>query len=169
MELGIFLALAIVAMASGVAVITQRNPVYSALFLILTLLSLAGLYLQLQAQFVAAIQVIVYAGAIMVLFLFVIMLLDLRREERRVVKGGSLIIGLILALLLLVELGLVFAGGVLKGVPGEFPPEKVNALGNTQVVGRLLFTDFLLPFELTSIILLIAIVGAIVLAKRRLD
>ncbi|MBI5167711.1 MAG: NADH-quinone oxidoreductase subunit J [candidate division NC10 bacterium] len=170
MELGLFIVLALVAMASAIAVIIQRNPVYSALYLILTFLSLAGLYLQLQAQFIAAIQVIVYAGAIMVLFLFVIMLLDLRKEEQRAVKGGyQLLIGLLLAAILLGELGLVFGGGVLKGVPGEFSPEKVSALGNTQVVGRLLFTDFLLPFELTSVILLVAIVGAIVLAKRRLD
>jgi len=170
MELGLFIVLALVAMASAIAVIIQRNPVYSALYLILTFLSLAGLYLQLQAQFIAAIQVIVYAGAIMVLFLFVIMLLDLRKEEQRAVKGGyQLLIGLLLAATLLGELGLVFGGGVLKGVPGEFSPEKVSALGNTQVVGRLLFTDFLLPFELTSVILLVAIVGAIVLAKRRLD
>ena len=168
MEWLVFGPLAAMALATAMLVIILRNPIYCALSLVGTFFALSGLYLLLQAQFIAAVQVIIYAGAIMVLFLFVIMLLDvghepppwLRRDKPRLALG----IGLIT--LLLLELAVAIGSKVSHGVRGSYTSELVNAVGNTQLVGRLLFTDFLIPFEITSVILLIAIVGAMVLARR---
>ncbi len=169
LETVLFVILAVFAVGTAILVIIHRNPVASAIFLILTFFSLAGIYLLLHAEFIAVVQVIVYAGAIMVLFLFVIMLLNLEKEKRlvarnRLMKG----VGILLGVALLLQIGLVFQKVLLEGTRGEFPPDKVAALGNTQVVAQLLFTDFLLPFEITSVLLLVAIIGAIVLAKRQL-
>lgn len=170
MEIVIFSGLALVAVVSSLLVIVQRSAVHSALFLVITLGDLAILFVLLQAQFVAIVLVFVYAGAVMVLFLFVIMLLDLGHEPVPWAPQDRGRIGLALALAaaLLFELGLVVGWRGLPGAPGPFPPERLQALGNTQVLGRLLFTDFLFPFELTSVILLVAIVGAMVLAKKHL-
>ena len=169
LETVLFVILAVFTVVTAVLVIVQRNPVASAIFLILTFFSLAGIYLLLHAEFIAAVQVIVYAGAIMVLFLFVIMLLNLEKEKRlvarhRLMKG----VGILLGVALLLQVGVVFQRVLLEGAQGKFPPEKVAALGNTQVVAQLLFTDFLLPFEITSVLLLVAIIGAIILAKREI-
>jgi NADH-quinone oxidoreductase subunit J len=162
MELVIFAGLAFVAAVSGVLVIVQRHAVYSALFLIITMGSLAGLYILLDAHFVWAVQILVYAGAIMVLFLFVIMLLNLPREEVRYAAHDfrRIVVATGLAVLLLGELALMFFGGAL----GQPVPAVAPDFGTTQLVGRLLFTEFLFPFEITSVILLVAIVGAMVLA-----
>jgi NADH-quinone oxidoreductase subunit J len=169
LETVLFVILAVFTVVTAVLVIVQRSPVTSAIFLILTLFSLAGIYLLLHAEFIAAVQVIVYAGAIMVLFLFVIMLLNLEKEKRLVARNRLMkAVGIFLGVALLLQIGMVFQRVLLEGTPGKFPPEKVAALGNTQVVARLLFTDFLLPFEITSVLLLVAIIGAIVLAKRQI-
>jgi NADH-quinone oxidoreductase subunit J len=163
----LFAGLALIAAVSGLLVIVQRHAVYAALYLIITMGSLAGLYVLLGAHFVWAVQVLVYAGAIMVLFLFVIMLLNLPREDvpwaphdrRRIILAASL------ALVLLIELALVV--GLRAGpAPGLGLPA---GFGTTETVGRLLFTKFLFPFEITSVILLIAIVGAMVLAKKHFE
>jgi NADH-quinone oxidoreductase subunit J len=162
MEVAIFAGMALVAALSGLLVILQRHAVYSALFLIIAMGALAGIYITLEAHFVWAVQVLVYAGAIMVLFVFVIMLLNPPREEprwawfdlRRIALAG------VLAVVLLGELLLVLVRGHTPG-GAPVPP----GFGSTEQVGRLLFTDFLFPFEVTSIILLVAIVGAMVLAK----
>ncbi len=169
LETTLFVILAIFTVVTAILVIVQRNPVASAIFLILTLFALAGIYLLLHAEFIAAIQVLVYAGAIMVLFLFVIMLLNLEKEKRivtrnRLLKGA----GILLSLALLVQIGAIFQKVLLEGTKGSFSPEKVASLGNTQVIAQLLFTDFLLPFEITSVLLLVAIIGAIVLAKKEI-
>jgi len=166
MEPVIFAGLAAVAAVSGVLVVTQRHAIYSALFLILTMGALSGLYVLLEGHFVWAVQLLVYAGAIMVLFLFVIMLLNLPREEvpwrpddlRRILVAGGLAVLLLGELILVLLLRL---GGAAE--PAAIPP----GFGTTATIGRLLFTEFLFPFELTSVILLIAIVGAMVLAKRQ--
>jgi len=169
LETVLFVLLAVFAVVTAILVIVQRNPVASAIFLILTFFSLAGIYLLLHAEFIAAIQVLVYAGAIMVLFLFVIMLLNLEKERRIVTRNRLLKgVGVLLGLTLLVQIGTVFQKVLLEGTKGSFPPEKVASLGNTQVVAQLLFTDFLLPFEITSVLLLVAIIGAIMLAKREI-
>ena len=168
MELLIFTGLALVAAVAGVLVIVQRHAVYSALFLVITMLALGGLYVLLDAHFVWIIQIIVYAGAIMVLFLFVIMLLDIRREQDpwAPANRGRILVAIILSLVLLAELTIA-VGQRLTLRPGASQPV-ASDFGTTQAVGRLLFTDFLFPFEINSIILLIAMVGAMVLAKKRL-
>jgi NADH-quinone oxidoreductase subunit J len=165
MEALIFYLLAIGAVICGILVIVKKNPVINALFLILVMLCLAGIFLLLGAQFMAAIQLIVYAGAIMVLFLFVIMLLNLDQEISGVVKGGpQKAVGFILAVLLLAVLLSVVGINQLPG-KGLHPIDEVS---NTESLARVLFTHFLLPFEITSVILLIAIIGAIVLGKKKL-
>ena len=168
MEWVFFIPLAAMALATAVLVIVLRNPIYCALCLVGTFFALSGLYLLLQAQFIAVVQVIVYAGAIMVLFLFVIMLLDVGHEPPPWLRRDrpKLALGLGLTALLLVELVVAIGSRMSHSIRGPHTAELVNAIGNTQLVGRLLFTDFLIPFEVTSIILLIAIVGAMVLARR---
>jgi NADH-quinone oxidoreductase subunit J len=168
-ETALFIVLAVVTVITAILVIVQRNPVASAIYLIITLFSLAGIYLLLNAPFIAVIQVLVYAGAIMVLFLFVIMLLNLEKEKRLITRHRrQKVLGVFLGIILLVLIGMIFNSVLLEGSKGKFPPEKVAALGNTEVVARLLFTDYLLPFEITSVLLLVAIIGAIVLAKRQI-
>ncbi len=159
-ELIVFLALAALALAGAISLILQRHPVHSALSLIVVMAALAGLYLLLEAEFVAAIQVIVYAGAIMVLFVFVIMLLNAGAEERtefsRVARYGGIPLA---ALLLLV---LAFHAARAASAMNSAPPlPKV-----TRAIALLLFRDFAFPFEFTSILILVALVGALVLAKR---
>jgi len=168
MELLIFTGLASVAAIAGALVIIQRHAVYSALFLIITMTALAGIYVLLDAHFVWIIQIIVYAGAIMVLFLFVIMLLDIRREQDPwgPTDRVRIVVAVVLSVVLLVELGIAVVQRLTLRPSGG--PPVAGDFGTTQVVGRLLFTDFLFPFEITSIILLVAMVGAMVLAKKRL-
>jgi len=169
MEALLFYGLAIIMVVSSLMVILRKNPVHSALFLILTFFCLAGVYLLLHAQFIAAVQVIVYAGAIMVLFLFVIMLLNVEREvASQSGHGVQKLSAMVLSIILAVSLGSIMTAKVFTGVKGTYSLEKVNAMGNSQVIGRLLFTDFLLPFEITSVLLLAAIIGTIILAKKKL-
>lgn len=168
-EVIFFGLLAAATILTALLVILQRNPVISAIFLILTFFSLAGIYLLLNAQFIAVIQLLVYAGAIMVLFLFVIMLLNLERERQILIRNRvQKAMGIFLGLVLFFQIGAVFHSLFLTGEKGSFSPEKVAVLGNTEVIARLLFTDFLLPFEITSVLLLAAIVGAMIMAKREI-
>jgi NADH-quinone oxidoreductase subunit J len=167
MEPILFAGLALIAAVSGLLVIVQRHAVYSAMFLIITMGSLAGLYILLEAHFVWAVQVLVYAGAIMVLFLFVIMLLNLPREDVPWAKHDRrrILLAVGLGVVLLAELILVVGW---RGNP-EMAPAVPAGFGTTEMVGRMLFTRFLFPFEITSVILLIAIVGAMVLAKKHFE
>ena len=140
----------------------SRNPVTSAMFLVLTIASLAGLFVLLHAFFLAAVQVLVYAGAVMVLFLFVIMLLDLKAEERRKVKkfgiaGGLVCVGAILAILL----------ASVSRAPIDVQ-ENPSLEGGTILLGSLLFKRYLLPFEIVSLLLLVAMVGVVLLSKKDL-
>jgi NADH-quinone oxidoreductase subunit J len=142
----------------------SRNPVTSAMFLVLTIASLAGLFVLLHAFFLAAVQVLVYAGAVMVLFLFVIMLLDLKAEEREKVKGLSLVAGL-------VAVGTILTIFLVSLLPQNSPlhhDQPPGLEGGTLDLGRLLFTDYLLPFEIVSVLLLVAMVGVVLLSKREL-
>ena len=168
MEWVLFVPLAAMALGTAVSVIILRNPIYCALSLVGTFFALSGLYLLLHAQFIAVVQVIIYAGAIMVLFLFVIMLLEVGHEPPPWLRQDrpKLALCLVLTTLLLIELVVAIGSKVSHGIRGPHTSALVDAIGNTQLVGRLLFTDFLIPFEITSIILLIAIVGAMVLARR---
>jgi NADH-quinone oxidoreductase subunit J len=168
MELVIFSIMAIVATVCAILVISHRNPVASALFLIATMVSLAILFLALNAPFLAAVQIIVYAGAIMVLFLFVIMLLNLRRDEfgperRKAQRFFGIFFGFLF--LILIATGINVGLSTLEQ-PGA-TAEKLAPAG-VENLAEVLFTEYLFPFELASILLLVAIVGAVVMAKRRL-
>jgi len=162
----LFYALSVVAIASALLMVTRRSPVISALYLIVNFFCLAGLYLTLHAQFIAVIEIIVYAGAIMVLFVFVIMLLNLG-DERRLIEGVSykkvVAVGLVAGLL--TELIYILSTGWSVLPPAS--EARSTEIGTVEYVGHQLFTAYLFPFEVTSILLLVAIVGAIVLAKRK--
>jgi NADH-quinone oxidoreductase subunit J len=162
----LFYVFAFLTLVCGLLVVANpfsRNPVTSAMFLVLTIVSLAGLFVLLDAFFLAAVQVLVYAGAVMVLFLFVIMLLDLKAEEREKVKLFSVIAGLI------------SAGGILAIFLRSLLRSPVNAEkatgfdAGTVRLGHLLFEQYLLPFEIISVLLLVAMVGVILLSKKDLE
>ena len=152
---------------SASLVVTRRNPIVSAIYLIVNFFCLAGMYLTLHAQFIAVIQILVYAGAIMVLFVFVIMLLNLGDERRlrdgftwkKVVAGGF-------GFGILMELIYIFM--MQTGTP-SIDMERATNTGTVEAVGHVLFTRFLFPFEVTSLLLTAAIVGAVILAKKKLD
>jgi NADH-quinone oxidoreductase subunit J len=166
-EILLFAGFAVVAAVSGLLVVIQRHAVYSALYLVITMAALAGIYILLEGHFIWIIQVIVYAGAIMVLFLFVIMLLDIRREEMMWARRdrGQILLAAILSLVLLAEMLLALGRSYLPAA--RTAPAPAEGFGTTLTVGRLLFTDYLFPFEVTSVILLVAMVGAMVLAKKQ--
>ncbi|MGQ3685855.1 MAG: NADH-quinone oxidoreductase subunit J [Candidatus Loosdrechtia sp.] len=169
MEAYLFYVMAAVAVIAGVYLIFERNPVYCALYLILTLISIAVLYLLLAAQFIAAVQIIVYAGAIMVLFLFVIMLLNVNvKEEEKDALPFQKIPALAMGVLLLSAIGIILKSKVTLGKKGEYTGDYLASVGNTELIGSLLFTRYLLPFEIVSVLLFAAAIGAIILAKRKL-
>lgn len=158
----IFFVLAALAVFGAVSLILQRHPIHSALSLILVMVSLAGLYLLMGAEFVAAVQIIVYGGAVMVLFIFVIMLLNAGVEERTNFSKLAAFGGIPLALALA---GLIAAEVARSS--GHLPAPAANgALSSTRQLSMLLFSTFVYPFELTSFLILVAILGAIVLAQR---
>ena len=169
METFFFAIVALVAIVSGILVVKCRNPINSALSLILTFFCLATFYVMLDAPFMAAIQVIVYAGAIMVLIVFVIMLLNLRTDTG-LRYTHAVAVGSIIGVLTLVEIIYFFSGGRsgLTGMQGGLNKELIEQVGHTELIGRSMFTEFLLPFEITSLLLLVAIIGAVVLAKRKI-
>jgi NADH-quinone oxidoreductase subunit J len=161
-----FYGLSIAAIVFAIAVITRKNAVHAALSLIGTLVSLAGLYLMLYAPFVAGVQIVLYAGGIMVLFLFVIMLVNLDQNIREIQFNKQWLVGLIAALAL---------GGMLLFVIRQgrsiFPVDQLAVLpegSNTQMIGVALYGQYMLPFEIASLLLLVAIVGAVVMAKKRI-
>jgi len=160
-----FYALSGLAILSAILVITRRNPVHSAFSLIITLLSLAGLYLMLYAPFVAGVQIILYAGGIMVLFLFVIMLVNLERAQKEEQFNRQWSVGIVASLVL----GLLFIFAYARG-SSIFPanPVSLPEPSNTQQLSLALFRSYLLPFEVASLLLLVAIVGAVVMAKKRI-
>ena len=165
-----FLVLAAMGVGGALMVVIQRNPVVSALYLILSFLSLAGMFVLLSAPFLAAVQVVVYAGAIMVLFTFVIMLLNLRHDiddglhhTARRVLGWAF--GLALAAIFTRMLQRPWA----LGPGGSDTIDSIARTGHAEAIGLRLYTDYLFPFEATGLILLVGIIGAVVLAKRRQD
>ena len=167
----LFWILALLAIGSALMVVLARNPVRSALFLVVTFLTIAVLYITLSAQFLAAVQVMVYAGAIMVLFLFVIMLLNLSAPEALKERGTiQRPIALLLGAMFLTAL--LFSQALLEMPTRGAPAAEIANLGTVQTIGLSLYSPhlpWLFPFEITSILLLIAVIGAIVLAKRKLD
>lgn len=162
----IFYILAGLTLISGLLVVANpfsRNPVTSAIFLVTTILSLAGLFVLLNAFFLAAVQVLVYAGAVIVLFLFVIMLLDLEAEERRSFSRTLIVLSVVTVGALVGLLAKV----MLSVKDGPFP-DHPTLKGETIPLGEMLFTQYLLPFEIVSVLLLVAMVGVILLSKKEL-
>ncbi|MGH9500644.1 MAG: NADH-quinone oxidoreductase subunit J family protein [Terriglobales bacterium] len=160
-----FYFLSAVTVLSGVLVITRKNPVHSALALILALLAQAGLYLMLYAPFVAAVQIILYAGGIMVLFLFVIMLVNLERVRKEEQFNKQWLVGLLAGL----ALGGLLVAVYLKGSTlfTEHITQPVES-SNTQQIGVMLYGNYMFAFEIASLLLLVAIIGAVVMAKKRI-
>ncbi len=161
-QLAIFFVLAALAVIGALNLIIQRHPIHSALSLIVVMVALAGLYLLMGSEFVAAVQIIVYGGAIMVLFVFVIMLLNAGVEEHTNFSKLAGIAGVPLAVVLLSFLAYVIARSKESAQAGL----ESGALANTKEISTMLFKDFVYPFELTSFLILVAILGAIVLAQR---
>ena len=166
----LFIVFALIAIVAAVGVIISRRPIYSALFLLLNFASLAALYIMLQAQFLAAVQVIVYGGAIVVLFLFVVMLLgggdltDIRDANRPFLQrfGWQRFVAVGLGVLMLAGLAYGLVSGQLNPAQGD---PVAFSQGSVQAIGSVLYTDYLLPFELASVLLLVGMIGAVVLAR----
>ena len=163
----LFFYFAIAITGLSLLVVTRRNPVHSVLWMLLLFFHIAALYVLLNAELMAAVQVIVYAGAILVLFLFVVLLLDLKKEveDEPYVDGWP--VGIALALALFLSIG-VTIHALEPAAPGSYTVEKIQSLTHPVAVGEKLYTEFLFPFEVVSMVLLVAVVGAIVLAKRKL-
>ena len=165
-----FYILALLIVLGAVSVLLNPSPVYGAMSLVGTFFCLGGMYILLNAEFVATIQVLVYAGAIMVLFLFVIMLLNLKAERSFFSWKISLpkLLGAGVTLGIAAQLIGVFHSPAAKlGPQGAYSAARVAEEGSTEIIGRLLFTGYALPFEMVSILLLVSVIGAVVLAKRR--
>jgi len=164
-----FYTIAAFILGFAVLVVTTKDTVHSVLFLVLDFLFVAALYVMLGAQFLAVIQVLVYAGGIVVLYLFVVMLVNLKRppeahqDPHRMSK-----LGLALAAAVLVELAVIVASGYARAAGPTVPAAALPVTGNTEQVGWLLYTSYLIPFEIASMLLLVAMIGAIVLAKREI-
>ena len=170
----VFYTLAVLIVGLGILVITARSAVHSVLFLVLNFLLIAALYITLNAEFLAVIQIMVYAGGIVVLYLFVVMLVNLKRAPELHADSRRLgVIGMALALVVLVELVAIAYASSTRSA-GQMVARSVQSFpvgiqgGNTEELGWVLYTDYLIPFELASMLLLVAMVGAIVLAKRSL-
>lgn len=161
MEAFLFWIFAIVGVFCGIMVVWERNPMASAIYLVVTMLCLSGFYALLNGAFVSVLQVLIYAGAVMVLMLFVIMMLNVRAEsEEAHATGKPIWIGAgIVGLVVLIKLAVLLDYGK--------PPEAAEGFGTIQGVGSVLFNAYVLPFELLSVLLVIAVIGAVILAKRR--
>ena len=162
-----FYTLAALILGLAVAVVTTRNTVYSVLFLVANFLCVAILYVTMHAEFLAVIQVLVYAGGIVVLYLFVVMLVDLRNPEAHADPNRYNWLGFVLAAAVAVEFAAI-AVYTFFPWPGAETPASPPAGGNVAMVGHALYVDYLVPFEVASILLLVAMIGAIVLARREL-
>ena len=167
METLFFAIVTLVAIISAILVISCKNPINSALALIMTFFCLATYYVMLDAPFMAAVQVMVYAGAIMVLMVFTIMLLNIRVDATKK-HSHKLVIGSIIGFFTLINTVIVLLKSRVAPPVGPYSGETIRQIGHTELIGKEMFTNFLLPFEITSILLLVAIVGAVMLAKKKL-
>jgi len=168
----VFIVAALVAVAASVLMATRKNPIHCALWMIVTFFAMAVIYLLLNAQFIAVAQVMVYAGAIMMLILFVIMLVHMDKggesgtaKTRRSAK--TRFVGALITVILFGELLLGVLFYRMTGQSGDYPAALIDAVGNVKAVGVLLYGQYLFPFEIASILLLVGIVGAVVIAKRK--
>ena len=170
MEKALFIIIAVIAIATALNILIQRNPLYSALSLIGTMAALSVLYVMLRAQFIAAVQIVVYAGAILVLFIFVIMLLNEPKQQPQIDKQKGLrYLAIPLAGLLLAESFYVVWRVQDIAMPTIKAGQEATAAGTTWSVGIALFTNYLLPFQVAGVLLLMALIGAVVLARREGD
>lgn len=164
MELLLFFFVAFVAISSAVYFVFARNPLYSILSLIVTMFSIAGLYILLNAQFLGIVQIIVYAGAIMVLFLYILMMLNLNKEDESKKQNLMKFAGVFSAGLLLIGILGAFKGFKIERIAGNVD----SGVGLTKNLGRLLFNEYVLPFELASILIFAGIIGAVLIGKKDL-
>jgi NADH-quinone oxidoreductase subunit J len=162
-EIWVFYALATILLVSGLLVITARNPVHGALFLVLAFFTAAGIWLLLLAEFLAIALVVVYVGAVMVLFLFVVMMLDINLERVREGFWRNLPLALLVGGVMIAEMVAILANRVIGGSPRPLPAN----YSNTRELGRVLYTDYAYAFEIAAVILLVAIIAAIALTLRR--
>ena len=163
-EPAIFYFFATILVCSAIGVITARNPVHAALMLVLSFATAAGIWLLLRAEFLAIALVLVYVGAVMVLFLFVVMMLDINLARLREGFWAYLVPGLVVGGLMVLEMVIVLGRGFFRAEP---PPANAAGYSNTKELGRLIYTDYFYPFELAAVLLLVAIVAAIALTMRR--
>ncbi|WP_300451323.1 NADH-quinone oxidoreductase subunit J [Accumulibacter sp.] len=161
----VFYFLSAILVFAGLRVITARNPVHAALFLVLAFFTASGVWVLLQAEFLAMALVLVYVGAVMVLFLFVVMMLDINLDRLREGFWSYLPLGSIIALLMVAEMGMVLGGNYLGFLESGVRQTAADE-SNVQAVGRLMFTEYVYPFELASVILLVGIVAAVALTQR---
>ena len=166
-ETATFYFFAAILLVAAIAVVTARNPVHSALFLVLSFFTASAIWMLLRAEFLAITLVLVYVGAVMVLFLFVVMMLDINIEKLREGFWSYLPVGATVALLMVAEMALVLTGPWFGLEDAPRPPASPAGYSNTKELGRLLYTDYVYPFELAAVILLVAIVAAIALTLRR--
>jgi NADH-quinone oxidoreductase subunit J len=162
----LFWPFALLMLVFGAAVVINRNPVASALSLVVSFLGLAALFMSLDAFFVGIIQVLVYAGAVMVLFLFIIMLLDLRAEKLRKINWVAAIGGAVVAFAFLIQI--FYVVGNFKPASQPFPPLTRSTIDDVHNVGALLFSSYNLPFQIIGVLVLVATIGVVVLSKREL-
>jgi len=167
METLFFLIISLMAVVSAILVVSCKNPINSALSLILTFFCLATYYVMLDAPFLAAVQVMVYAGAIMVLIVFTIMLLNIRVNASKN-TAHNILLGCIIGFFTLLNTAFIIFKSRAALPNGTLTGEIIKQQGHTELIGREIFTSFLLPFEVTSILLLVAIVGAVMLAKKKI-
>jgi NADH-quinone oxidoreductase subunit J len=163
-EAAVFWFFAVILVIAAMCVITARNPVHSALFLVLAFFSAAGLWMLLRAEFLAIALVLVYVGAVMVLFLFVVMMLDVNLEQLRAGFWGNLPLALAVGAVMVVEMIAIIGRGF---VETRAPGDPGSGYSNTKALGRLLYTDYAYPFELAAVLLLVAIIAAIALTLRK--
>ncbi|ENO93516.1 NADH-ubiquinone/plastoquinone oxidoreductase chain 6 [Thauera sp. 28] len=163
----VFYFLAVIMVLAALRVITARNPVHAALFLVLTFFNAGGIWLLLEAEFLAIVLVMVYVGAVMVLFLFVVMMLDINLDRIREGFWSYLPVGALVGILMLVEMVMVLGGSYfgLEAMPA--PAAAAESYSNTRELGRVLYTDYVYPFELASLVLLVAMVAAVALTLRK--
>lgn len=163
-----FYMFAALVLGGGILTITRRNAVHSAMFLIVSLMGVAGLYLLQQAEFLFAVQIVLYIGGIMVLFLFVIMLVNLDQAAKERQFNGQWAIALVCVALVGAQVFYFISKGAGSFQIASPTPAPASGLGNTEMLADVLFTSYLLPFEIASILLLVAVVGSVVMAKKRI-
>ncbi len=160
----LFYFFAAIQVLAALRVVTVKNPVHAALFLVLTFVSAACMWILLEAEFLGLLLVLVYVGAVMVLFLFVVMMLDVNIAEMREGFASYMPVALVVAIIMVVEMGMVLTQRIFNVRP---PVEKVADVSNTEAIGAVMYTDYVYPFEIAAVILLVAIIAAISLTLRR--